>query len=225
MRTTGAAYKIINYDPYITGELGPTGDFTGFTGRDATFYSGTLTLDETPVFPTGYVGTVFSTTGLSGYPSTGISGTTGPEAFYTTSLSGIDPGPLFDGYLSVPYSIVVAAVPKEGGEVWGINNNFVYEPIQITIGGTKAKNISEYHEVQQNAFNLAGNTDGNYEFIHDKKTIYFNQAISSSEIKVDYKWMVKYVKVRGTLRANKLVNPTITPQINELRLFMNTSVL
>jgi hypothetical protein len=226
----GAAYRIIDYDADITGQLGATErgnepGWEGTTGRDATFYSGTLTLDETPVFPTGYVGTLFSTTGLNGTPSTGISGSTGPEAFYTANLTGTDPGPLFDGYLSVPYSIVVAALPKEGGEIWGINNNFTYEPIKVTVGGTEAKNISEYHNVQQNAFSLAGNTDGKYEFIHDKKTLYFNQAISSSEIKVDYKWMVKYVKVRGTLRANKLVNPTITPQINELRLFMNTSVL
>lgn len=218
----GAAYKIVDYDPYVTGQLGPTIGYTGATGLDSTFYSGTLTLDETPVFPTGYVGTLFSTTGLTGNITN--SGIPGPESFYTSALTG-SAGSLFDGYLTVPYSIVVAAVPKEGGEVWGINNNFTYEPIQVTIGGIKAKNITEYHNVEQKAFNLAGETDGNYEFIHDKKTIYFNQAISSSEIRVDYKWMVKYIKVRGTLRANKVVNPTITPQVNELRLFLNTSVL
>jgi hypothetical protein len=229
----GAVFRIIDFNPSVTGRLGlDSGDVsvTGLNGDpgpgyggDYTPYSGRITLEQTPVMSTGLLGDSFSYAGFTG--TTGLSGYGTSSGNLTKDVVYFNDGDNFDGYLTIPYKIFLAIEPKKGGGIFGINGNFVYDPIDITIGGTKAKNITEYHKLQQNAFNLAGNIDGEYEFIHDRRTIYFNQPISASEIQVNYQWMTKYVKIKGFLRANKIVSPTVTPQVNELRLLMHTSVL
>ena len=55
--------------------------------------------------------------------------------------------------------------------------------------------------------------------------MYFNQPVNKIEIRVDYSWLTEHIKVLGTLRCNKAINPDITPKVDEIRLLMNTSIL
>jgi hypothetical protein len=126
------------------------------------------------------------------------------------------------GILTVPYSLEV--VYKAGDQIFGFDN-ILYKPLTVLIGGTEAKNVTDYINLEQPAFTISDAEDGQHEYIHDGKTLYFNQAINNTEVTVDYRWMTQYVKVDGILRANKAVSPTVTPQVNEYRLFLNTTIL
>lgn len=162
-----------------------------------------LTLAEVPTLYTGLVGEEIA----SGYFSGNVTGQT------TGDLTG---------YITVPYSLEV--VYKDGEQIWGFDN-VLYTPIDILVGGVSAKNITDYKNLEQPAFTISDSEDGEYEFIHDGRTIYFNQPIQNAEILADYRWLTKYMRVNSLLRANKVVNPTITPQVDEYRLFMNTTIL
>ena len=162
-----------------------------------------FSLTEVPSLYTGLIGNEIDTSAFSGNVTGQITG----------SLTG---------FVTIPYSLEV--VYKDGDELFGFDN-VLYEPISILVGGTKAKNITDYESLEQPAFAIANTQDGEFQYIHDGKTIYFNQSINDSETLIDYKWLTKYVKVNCTIRTNKIVSPSITPQINEFRLLLNTTVL
>jgi hypothetical protein len=131
-------------------------------------------------------------------------------------------GGVLTGGLTVPYSIHV--VHKDGDEIFGFDN-LDYDPIDVVVGGIRARNITNYTDLEQPAFSISNQNDNEYEYIHDGRFLYFNQSISSAEIQIDYKWMTKYIKVNCKLRSHKVVNPTVTPQINEFKLLLNTTIL
>ena len=152
---------------------------------------------------------------------TGIIGKEIGTGYFSGNVTG-DPNQPLTGVLTVPYSLEV--VYKAGDQIFGFDN-ILYKPLTVLIGGTEAKNVTDYINLEQPAFTISDAEDGQYEYIHDGKTLYFNQAIKNTEVTVDYRWMTQYAKVHGTLRANKAVSPTVTPQVNEYRLFLNTTIL
>lgn len=160
--------------------------------------SGLITLSEIPRLYTGLVGNEIALTNFSG------------------NFTGTPPS----GYIQVPYSIDIVYI---AGDITYSTNSAVYEPLVVTVGGKKAKNITSYQSSEQPAFNVSQTIDGEYEFIHDGRTLYFNQS-TSAEIRAMYRWMTQYVKVNAVLRANKPISPTVTPQVNEYRLLINTMV-
>ncbi|RMG74287.1 MAG: hypothetical protein D6710_01855 [Nitrospirae bacterium] len=162
-----------------------------------------LTLEEIPSIYTGVIGENIPESQFSGNILTGTT-------------------PPLSGFITVPYSLEV--VYEAGDTTYGFDN-VLYEPIEVSVGGIKAKNITSYTDLEQPAFTISPSNDGEYEFIHDGKKLYFNQAINSAEILVNYRWMTKYAKVKCTLRTTKLVSPTITPQVNEVRLLLNTTII
>lgn len=162
-----------------------------------------LTLAETPVLFTGLVGNEIASGDFSG----NITGDIVGEAI---------------GTITVPYSLEI--VYKAGDQIFGFDN-VLYEPISVLVGGVKARNTTNYQTLEQPAFTIAATEDSDFEFIHDGNQLFFNQSVSDAEILVDYRWMTKYAKVNCTLRTNKVVSPTITPQVDEYRLLMNTTVL
>ncbi len=138
-------------------------------------------------------------------------------------FSGNFTGSPASGYLVVPYSL---NVNYEASEQVFTNNGMLYKPLDVTVGGKPAVNVTSYQDLEQPAFNVANANDGEYEYIHDGKLLFFNQPISDSiEIKANYRWVTEYVKVNCTLRANKGISPTITPTVNEYRLLLNTTII
>jgi hypothetical protein len=152
---------------------------------------------------------------------TGVVGNEISVDYFTGNVTGSEYEPL-TGVLTLPYSLEV--VYKAGEEVYGFDN-VLYKPINVFVGGVEATNVTDYVNLEQPAFTISDKEDGEYEYIHDGKNIYFNQSISNTEILIDYRWMTQYVRVNGVLRANKAINPTVTPQVDEYRLFMNTTIL
>jgi hypothetical protein len=100
-----------------------------------------------------------------------------------------------------------------------------YEPIEISVGGQPAKNITDYETLQHPAFSVASVNDREYEYIHAGRRLYFNQLAENVEIRANYLWLTEHIKVLGTLRCNKAINPDQTPKVDEIRLLMNTSIL
>jgi len=166
-----------------------------------------LSIAQVPLLRTGVIGDSIDATGFFGNMLTDI------WPMYTGVLTG---------YLEIPYSLQV--IYKDGDELFGFDN-LSYEPITCHVGGTKAKNITDYVNLEQPAFTVSESQDDELEFIHDGKFIYFNQGIPDTEILVDYKKLTDYIKVNCTLRSNKIVNPSVSPQINEYRLLLNTTIL
>lgn len=126
------------------------------------------------------------------------------------------------GTLTVDYSIGVGV--KTDGNIYALNN-ITYEPITVTVAGTKAKNITNYETLVHPAFTVGSNRNSQVEYIQAGNTIYFNQNLEGKEIRVTYDWLTEYLTVEGVLRFNGLVNPDLSPKVNEIRVFMNNLVI
>jgi len=126
------------------------------------------------------------------------------------------------GHIRAEYALGVGL--DIDGEVFVFDNS-IYEPISVTIGGQTARNVTDYVELQHPAFSIANNNDREYQFIHAGRRLYFNQQVSDIEIRVSYKWLTEHIKILGTLRCNKAINPDVTPKVDEIRVLMNTSIL
>jgi hypothetical protein len=167
-----------------------------------------FTLKTQPVLNTGLINSIIDS-----------------QFFFGNLLQDYSPsyGGTLTGFLKMPYTIDV--LYKDGDELFGYTN-LNYEPISVEVGGQQATNITNYKDVEQIAFTVSDSSDNEFEFIHDGNTLYFNQAVpKTTEVLVNYKWITKYVKVICKLRSNKVVNPTITPQVNEYRIMLNTTIL
>jgi len=150
---------------------------------------------------------------------TGLIGNEIPTSYFSGNFTGTPPS----GFITIPYSIDVAYI--DGDQIFA-GSNLLYSPLDVTVGGKQAKNITSYQNLEQPAFNVANTKDGEYEYVQDGNILYFNQPVDESkEIKANYRWMTQYVKVNCTLRANKAISPTITPTVNEYRLLLNTTIL
>ena len=169
---------------------------------DTVINSGNLLLASVPELRTGLVGNAID---LSGQ-------------FVGATTEGS-----FTGYLSnMPYTLEV--VYKAGEQIFGFDS-LLYAPLEVYVGGSRATNRSSYTTLEQPAFNVGEVQDGEYEYLHDGKMLYFNQPITDTEVQVYYRWQTQYVKVNCLMRANKVISPTVTPQVNEYRLLLSTTIL
>lgn len=100
-----------------------------------------------------------------------------------------------------------------------------YTPITVTIGGRAAQNITDYETLRHPAFSVANRRDGDYQYIHAGRKIYFNQPTKEQEIRVQYRWITEYVKILGTLRCNTSSNPLLTPKVNQIKLLINNLII
>lgn len=126
------------------------------------------------------------------------------------------------GWLTADYSLGIGV--KTDDEVFALSQN-TYSPITVTIGGKKAKNITNYSTFQHPAFSLTSTKGSEYQYIHAGKTIYFNQPITNKEIKADYKWLTDYISVKAVLRNNQKINTDQSPTINSILLLINNMII
>lgn len=136
-------------------------------------------------------------------------------------LSGQITSPV-TGYLRTEYVIGVGV--KSDDEIYTISNTS-YTPLTVLVGGSEAQNITNYQTLQHPAFSIANNKDRDYQYIHAGNTLYFNQKITDKEIRVEYNWITDYLKIIGLLRFNGVVNPELTPRVNEIKIFTNNLVI
>ncbi len=227
----------IRIDPYwtdfsgvtlttITGNITGVGNGTDFTSLNSSYFTAPygyyLSVSGLPAL-TFKVNSFLSATQLTLIETpriyTGMIGNEIPISYFSGNFTGSPAS----GYLVVPYSL---NVNYEASEQVFTNNGMLYKPLDVTVGGKPAVNVTSYQDLEQPAFNVANANDGEYEYIHDGKLLFFNQPISDSiEIKANYRWVTEYVKVNCTLRANKGISPTITPTVNEYRLLLNTTII
>ena len=137
------------------------------------------------------------------------------------AFSGDLTGSQTTGYLQVNYAIGVGL--KSDDQVFALGNSS-YSPIEVTVDGRKAKNITNYYTLQHPAFGVSTLLGVDFEYIQAGKKLYFNQP-TTQEIKVDYNWLTDYVRLQGVLKSNSPVNPEVTPKVNEVRLLINTSII
>ena len=128
----------------------------------------------------------------------------------------------YTGYINAEFILGIGL--NIGGRVFAFDDT-IYDPIQVTIGGKEAKNITDYQTLQHPAFSIASITDKEYQFIHAGRRLYFNQPVKDIEIKVDYEWLTEHLKLLGRLRCNKQISPDETPKVDEVRILMNTTTL
>ena len=109
------------------------------------------------------------------------------------------------------------------GQTFGMTN-INYEPIVITVNGTKAENLTNYATRRHKAFSGRQRIEDNYQFIQRGKNIFFNRPING-EILVTYRWVTKYIRLRASLLNLQPVNNVVTPQVHEARLVLKTTPL
>lgn len=209
---------------------------TGFYGaRSGQSSINTATLSNTYLnnYPYGYflqVADIKDVTEITGkYSSSGLY-LASPPQLTSTQIDRLPTG-AFSGSLTVaPYSgilyvdyIIGVGVKTDDG-VFAINN-LEYEPLSVKVGGKKAKNITNYETLVHPAFSVANRKDGEYEYIHAGKKIYFSQDPVGQEISVQYRWITEYIKLLGLLRCNTQINPSISPRVNECRILINNLII
>ena len=126
------------------------------------------------------------------------------------------------GFIVVDYTLGVGL--KTDDQVFSFANP-EYTPVIIKVGNTLATNITDYEALEHPAFSISSLSDNNYEYIHAGNRIYFSQSNKGQDVSVSYRWITEYVKVLGTLRCNKALNPDITPKVNEIRVLTNNLVI
>ena len=104
------------------------------------------------------------------------------------------------------------------------NSNNIYTPLEVSVNGRIASNVTDYYALQHPAFSVSLQPGTDYEYIQAGKKLYFNHVVEG-EIKANYKWMTDYIKVEGILRSNSPISPELTPKVNEIRLLINNSVI
>lgn len=126
------------------------------------------------------------------------------------------------GYLRIDYTLGVGVVTDN--QVYAISD-LSYVPMEVTVGGKIANNITDYETLVHPAFSIANNKDAEYQYIQAGKTLYFNQKIDDTDIRVDYRWITEYLKVLGTLYCNTPINPDLTPKVNQIRIYTNNLII
>src|SRR5574343_631307 len=146
------------------------------------------------------------------------------------SWNSIDTGKVFigtltgnaSGWLVADYTLGIGV--KTDDELFALSQN-IYTPIVVTVGGKKARNITNYSTFDHPAFSLTSTKDSNYEYIHAGKVIYMNQPITNKEIRVDYKWLTDYVAVKAVLKNNQKINTDQSPVVNSILLLINNMII
>ena len=126
-----------------------------------------------------------------------------------------------DGSISSAYTINVSYTADD--QTFGMTNP-VYEPLIVTVNGTKAKNFTNYQTREHRAFSGRQSILSNYEFIHRGNKIYFNKPITG-EILVSYRWITKYIRLQVAAYNHQPANPVVTPQLKEAKFLLKTSPL
>lgn len=126
-----------------------------------------------------------------------------------------------DGSISTSYTIDVAYLVD--GQTFGMGNP-VYEPMEVTINGRKARNRTKYAEIEQPAFAARPRSETTRDFIHRGNKIYFDAPVEGT-IDVSYRWITRYIKLNASLYNHQPVFSVVTPQIHEARMWLKTSPL
>lgn len=107
------------------------------------------------------------------------------------------------------------------GVTYAAGSDLSYEPIEVMVNGVKARNITDYTKNIQPAFVQAG--ESTVEYIHFGRNLFFNQPITGT-ISVNYKWLVRYVKLRAKMLGHKYNNLT-SPTLNNYKIKIKASTI
>lgn len=145
------------------------------------------------------------------------------------SWDAVESGKVFIGDLSaasgevyVDYAIGVGV--KTDNRVYALSNSR-YEPIEVYVDNTLAANITNYVTREHPSFTITKQSDFYYQYLHDGNKLYFNQKIKDKTIRVYYRWITEYIKINATLNCHEPINPSLTPKINSIQIFMNNLVI
>jgi len=109
------------------------------------------------------------------------------------------------------------------GITWGLNLQN-YEPIQVFVDDIRANNLTDYYAREHPAFGSSTDSD-QYDFIHSGRSLYFNKPISGRKIRVNYSWLMQYLKLVATLRDHVPVQTFLTPKVDSARIRIKSTEL
>jgi len=101
----------------------------------------------------------------------------------------------------------------------------VYEPLVVTVGNIKARNITDYLSGEHPAFLAFSDETLCYEFLHIGRRLFFNRPITNKPISVTYRWMSQYIQVNALLRSHTVGRVPQTPILNRYHLEIASTVL
>ena len=145
------------------------------------------------------------------------------------SWDAISSGNVFIGDLSIPSGQLfvdynIGAGFKSDNQIFALSNN-TYSPITVYVSDVLADNVTNYVTKEQPSFTVTENSSSLYQYIHKANRIYFNKKITNKQIKIYYNWINEYIKINGKLNCHEPINPSLTPKVNSIKLFINNIVL
>ena len=97
-----------------------------------------------------------------------------------------------------------------------------YEPVVVTVDGTKAENLTNYYNGEHLAFTDIGQSPSKYQFVHIGRNLYLNTA-TDKDIIVDFRYKAKYIKLVAKLTNSLYGGSSVTPILNSYKIAVQTS--
>lgn len=100
-----------------------------------------------------------------------------------------------------------------------------YDPLIVTVGNVKARNITAYRTGRHPAFLATSDNDLQYEFLQVGRRLFFNRPLTNKPIAVRYRWMNQYVQVHALLRSHTVGRVPQTPVLRRFHTEIASTVL
>jgi len=97
-----------------------------------------------------------------------------------------------------------------------------YEPIKVTIDGSKAYNITDYIVGQNKIMPETTQLNRKFQFLHWRNKLIFNCAISDANIEVLYSTKAEHIKLKATLFSNTGGSYSFTPSIDDVSVLVRS---
>lgn len=136
--------------------------------------------------------------------------------------------PVQAAFLDTQGSAAAYNIKLIDGRPWGRHTNvpnYKYEPISVTVNGQKAYNVTNYISGKHPEMMNQGATSKKFQYIHLGNRLVFNGSIRGGEIKIDYRWIVKYTRLIARMYCGRSYAYDITPKVRSAGLLYSTRAL
>jgi len=161
--------------------------------------------------------TSFSVTSGASFPSDG-------GVIEITDGSGVTERMRYSSYSGSTFSGVTRSIEGtparnfNSGDTVKLRSKLRYEPLEVTVDGIKARNMTNYLTGVQPAFIAPDPRQREHRYIQVGRALYFSDRIQGKRISVQYNSLAQYLQLQAVLRNNEPVVHSVTPEISEYKL-------
>lgn len=98
----------------------------------------------------------------------------------------------------------------------------IYEPIKVTVDGSKAFNITDYVTGEHSVMPQTNQTNRKFQFIQVKNKLIFNSSISNAKIEIVYNTKAEHIQLVAELFSNTGGSLNFTPSVDDASILLRS---